>query len=240
MLAYLRRAVPPPIVAGDRRRRPRAGGGARRQHRRHEVARGDAPVGGAHRAGADRRPGRGRARDHERADAADADLGAEAPARSGRVFGQRRLLRLPASPRAAGRVAVTASSVPREHLPRLDRHRQPVVRRRQRAGRVRRERARRRVGPVEVEDDLTVTGGSAYRNRPRAVAGLARRRVTEDEEQLGLARLQHGIEPQRLARRARDVNDAYPGLGMLSAIPSTVGTSSVTGFACGTNVATTR
>ena len=102
LIAYLRRAVPPQIVAAVA-----AAGRTLAEVRGEKVDvaaldGGDAPVGGARGAGADRRSGRGGARDHQRADADDADSDPEAAGRPGGVFGQRGLLRVPEAAWAAG------------------------------------------------------------------------------------------------------------------------------------------
>jgi hypothetical protein len=105
---------------------------------------------------------------------------------------------------------------------------------------VRRERAGRRVRAVEVEHHLAAARRIRVEEPAAPVRRLARRLVAKDEEQLRLARFQHGVSRSAARGEAPIVNDAIPGLGISSTIPSTLGTLIETGFAFGVNVATTR
>src|SRR5213594_3790661 len=74
--------------------------------------------------------------------------------------------------------------MPGELLARLDPDRQMVLLRRQGAGRVGSEGARRTVRLVEVQDDPAVLRSLAVEEPPRSVGLLAARPVTEDVEEL--------------------------------------------------------
>src|SRR5687767_13661020 len=78
----------------------------------------------------------------------------------------------------------------------LDAEGEAVLRRRERAGRVAREGARRAVGAVEVERDAAVGAGRVgVEVAPRAVGLLAARLVGEDDEELLAPLLPERLQP---------------------------------------------
>src|SRR5450432_922866 len=73
---------------------------------------------------------------------------------------------------------------------------------RERTGRVRRERAGRRVGAVEVDDERTVRLAQRPHEAPAAVALVRRRQIAEHDHLIAIiVAVEHGVEPQRFSEQ---------------------------------------
>src|SRR3954468_21372783 len=93
----------------------------------------------------------------------------------------RKRLRVTACRRSSSMVNGSVLRVP---LAGLNPHRHAILRRRQRAGRKRIERARRVLRPVEIEHHLPVLRQRCIEKPRRRIRGLAAGQVPEDEPQL--------------------------------------------------------